>query len=563
MSNESEQAEVTENAIERDVMEVDVLIVGGGPAGLSAAIRLRQLAEAAGEELSVVVLEKGSEIGAHILSGAVFDPRALNELLPDWKERGAPLETPVTRNEFRILTGPNSILIPHFALPKMMHNDGNYVISLGNLCRWLGEQAEAAGADIFPGFSGAKLIMEPDENGHQIVRGVVTGDMGLDKNGKPKAGYEPGMELRAKYTLLAEGVRGSLTKEVVRHFHLDESCESQTYGIGIKELWEVPKEKHRPGHVLHGFGWPLDGGTYGGMFLYHLGDNLISVGMVVGLDYWNPHLSPFQEFQRMKTHPDVQSHLEGGKRVSYGARAINEGGWQSIPRLAFPGGLLIGCSAGFVNVPKVKGSHNAMKTGMLGAEAVFQAIKDGRSGDAISSYRQSFDKSWVAKELKAVRNCRPWYHWGRVVGTFMSGLELWMGGRTPWTLKHHNDHESLYKADEAPVIEYPKPDNVLTFDRNSSVHLANTAHDTDQPCHLRLRKPSVPISHNLALFDAPEQRYCPAGVYEIVSDDEGNKSLQINFQNCVHCKTCDIKDPTQNITWTTPEGGGGPNYSNM
>jgi electron-transferring-flavoprotein dehydrogenase len=539
-------------------MEYDVVIVGAGPAGLAAAIKLRQLSAESGQEISVCVLEKGSEVGAHIFSGAVLEPRALNELIPDWKEKGAPLNAPVSEERFLFLTEKGSRGFPIGLLPKQMHNHGNYVVSLGNVCRWLAEQAEALGAEIYPGFAAAEVLY--DDSGR--VYGVATGDMGIGKDGNQKDSYEPGMELRGKYTLFAEGCRGSLSKQLQAKFGLNEKCDPQTYGIGIKELWEIDPAKHKLGSVLHTAGWPLNSRTYGGSFIYHLEDNQAYVGYVVGLDYENPHLSPFEEFQRFKTHPAIRPLLEGGRRVAYGARALNEGGYQSIPDLIFPGGALIGCSAGFLNVPKIKGSHNAMKTGMVAAEALSEALKDEDPAPRLDGYAARLKDSWVYEELHQARNFRPAFaKWGLYGGTLYGGFDLKiLGGKAPWTLRNrHNDNECLKPAGEMPKIDYPKPDGVITFDRNSSVFLSNTNHEEDQ-----LKDETVPIAHNLALYDAPEQRFCPAGVYEILRDDDGsNPRLQINAQNCVHCKTCDIKDPSQNINWVTPEGGGGPNYPNM
>ena len=541
-------------------MEFDVVIVGAGPAGLAAAIRLRQLAEETGREITVTVLEKGSEVGAHILSGAVFEPRALDELIPDWKEKGAPLNTPARADEFRYLTRKGGIRMPGALLPPQMRNHGNYIISLGNLCRWLGQQAEELGVEVYPGFAAAEVLYHEDGR----VKGVATGDMGIAKDGSQKASYEPGVELHAKYTLFAEGARGSLTKQLAERFDLRKRSDPQTYGIGLKEVWEIEPGKHRPGLIQHSFGWPLDSRTYGGSFLYHFDENLVSIGFVVALDYENPHLSPFDEFQRFKTHPLIRPVLEGGQRLGYGARAINEGGYQSIPETVFPGGALIGCAAGFLNVPKIKGSHNAMKSGALAAEAAFAALGESDDGTRpLDAYPAALRRSWVMKELRQVRNCRPAFRWGLAIGTVISFMELWTGGVLPWTLRHRHDHESLRKAAAAPKIAYPKPDGVVSFDKPSSVYLSNTNHEEDQPAHLTLKDDGVPITVNLALYDAPEQRYCPAGVYEIVEDDAGPPRLQINAQNCVHCKTCDIKDPTQNIEWVVPEGGGGPNYANM
>lgn len=544
--------------MERESMEYDVVIVGAGPSGLSAAIRLKQEAALQNQEISVCVLEKGSEVGAHILSGAVVETRALDELIPDWKERGAPLNTPAAKDSFLLLTRETSYKLP---TPPQMHNAGNYIISLGNLCRWLGTQAEELGVEIYPGFAAAEVLYDD----HGAVVGVATGDMGVGRDGEPTAQFAPGMELRARYTLFAEGCRGSLTKTLFERFNLREGVDPQTYGIGIKELWEVDAAQHQAGKIVHTIGWPLDASTYGGSFLYHMEDRQVMVGFVVGLGYENPHLSPFEEFQRFKTHPDIRPTFEGGRRISYGARAISAGGIQSIPKLTFPGGLLIGDTAGFLNAPKIKGTHTAMKSGMVAADAILAALSAGRSADEVTAYPEQLQQSWLWEELHAVRNIKPSFRWGLWAAIAYSALDTYLfRGKAPWTLHHQADHTKLKKANECQKIEYPKPDGKVSFDRLSSVFISNTNHEEDQPCHLTLKDATVPIRINLALYDAPEQRYCPAGVYEILRDDDGNNPrLQINSQNCVHCKTCDIKDPTQNINWVTPQGGDGPNYPNM
>ena len=547
--------------MQREAMEFDVVIVGGGPAGLAAAIRLKQLAAEKGADVNVCLIEKGAEIGAHILSGAVMDPRALSELLPNWQEDGAPLNAPVCEDRFFIFSEDSATRIPNSLLPSCFHNEGNYVISLGNVCRWLGEQAEALGVEIYPGFAGAEVLY--DDQG--AVRGIATGDMGRLHDGSEGPNFQMGMELLGKYTFFAEGCRGHLGKQLIEKFALDRDADPQTYGIGLKELWEIQPDKHQTGLVVHSGGWPMDAATYGGGFLYHLANNQIAVGFVVGLGYENPHLSPYEEFQRFKTHPEIRKFLEGGKRIAYGARALTAGGLQSLPKTVFPGGVLVGDDAGFLNAARIKGSHCAIKTGALAAESCFDALQAGRQNDELSAYPEAFRNSWLHEELHAARNFKPWMAKGLKLGSLMFGIDqIVFRGKAPWTLHHSQpDHAKLKPAADCPKIDYPKPDGVITFDRLSSVFLSSTNHEEDQPCHLQLRDAAVPISVNLAQYDAPEQRFCPAGVYEILGREEGQPRLQINAQNCVHCKTCDIKDPTQNINWVVPQGGEGPTYPNM
>jgi len=563
--------EILERYGPREAMEYDVAVVGAGPGGLACAIRLKQLAAEKGRDISVVVLEKGSEPGAHILSGAIMDPRALTELIPDWKERGAPLTQPVTSDAMVFLGQKKALRTPNVLLPKCFQNHGNYIVRLGNVVKWLGEQAESLGVEIFPGFAAAQVLY--DDKG--AVKGVATGNLGLGKDGRPGADFQLGMELHAKYTIFAEGARGHLGKQLIARYQLDAGKDPQSYGIGIKELWEIDPKRHQAGLVLHTAGWPMDNKTYGGAFLYHLQDNLVTLGFITGLDYANPYLSPFEEFQRWKTHPLIRQYLEGdaaqgiaaGKRLGYGARAIAAGGLMSLPKFVFPGGALVGCEAGFLNVSRIKGSHAAIKTGALAAEAAFDAIAAGRQGDELAAYPQAFEQSWLREELHQARNFKAWFKKGLITATLMNGVEQFvLRGKIPWTLRRDKpDHAYLKPAAACQPIAYPKPDGKLTFDRLSSVFISNTNHNEHQPAHLTLKDASVPVQINLEQYAGPEQRYCPAGVYEFVDDaaQAGGKRLQINAQNCVHCKTCDIKDPTQNIVWVTPEGGGGPNYAGM
>ena len=546
--------------ITREKMNYDLVIVGAGPSGLSAAINFKKLCNKNGKDFSVCVVEKGSEVGAHILSGAILEPRALNELIEDWKtDEDCPVKVPVKKESLKFLTETNSYEIPGIFTPSVMHNKGNFIISLGNFCKWLAKKAEDLGVEIYPGFSASELLIENDK-----LNGIITGDLGIDKNGERGPNFEPGIEIHSKYTLFAEGCRGHLGKRLINQFNLRQNSQHQTYGIGLKELWEVKPENSNPGEVFHSIGWPLDNETYGGSFLYHLDKNLVSFGFVIGLDYKNPHLSPYEEFQRFKLHPKIKNIFEGGRRISYGARALNEGGFQSLPKLSFPGGAILGCDAGTLNTPKIKGTHTAMKSGMIASDLVFKELISDSRNDEISNLNKSFMNSWAGQELKNARNVRPSFKYGLKIGMMLSGIDqIIFRGKAPWTLKHaEEDHLALKKKDEAKIIKYPKPDGKITFDRLTNVSFTSTYHEENQPCHLKLNDEKLAISNNLLLYDSPEQRYCPAGVYEILYDS-GSPKLNINSQNCIHCKTCDIKDPLQNINWITPEGGGGPNYTNM
>jgi len=546
--------------ITREKMNYDLVIVGAGPSGLSAAINFKKLCKKNGEDLSVCIVEKGSEVGAHILSGAILEPRALNELIEDWKtDEDCPVKVPVKKESLKFLTETNSYEIPAIFTPSVMHNKGNFIISLGNFCKWLAKKAEDLGVEIYPGFSASELLIENEK-----LNGIITGDLGIDKNGEKGPNFEPGIEIHSKYTLFAEGCRGHLGKRLINQFNLRQNSQHQTYGIGLKELWEVKPENSNPGEVFHSIGWPLDNETYGGSFLYHLDKNLVSFGFVIGLDYKNPHLSPYEEFQRFKLHPKIKNIFEGGRRISYGARALNEGGFQSLPKLSFPGGAILGCDAGTLNTPKIKGTHTAMKSGMIASDLVFKELLSDSQNNEISNLNKSFMNSWAGQELKNARNVRPSFKYGLKIGMMLSGIDqIIFRGKAPWTLKHaEEDHLALKKKDEAKIIEYPKPDGKITFDRLTNVSFTSTYHEENQPCHLKLNDEKLAISNNLLLYDSPEQRYCPAGVYEILYDS-GSPKLNINSQNCIHCKTCDIKDPLQNINWITPEGGGGPNYTNM
>ena len=546
--------------ITREKMNYDLVIVGAGPSGLSAAINFKKLCKKNGEDLSVCIVEKGSEVGAHILSGAILEPRALNELIEDWKtDEDCPVKVPVKKESLKFLTETNSYEIPGIFTPSVMHNKGNFIISLGNFCKWLAKKAEDLGVEIYPGFTASELLIENDK-----LNGIITGDLGIDKNGERGPNFEPGIEIHSKYTLFAEGGRGHLGKRLINQFNLRQNSQHQTYGIGLKELWEVKPENSNPGEVFHSIGWPLDNETYGGSFLYHLDKNLVSFGCVIGLDYKNPHLSPYEEFQSFKLHPKIKNIFEGGRRISYGARALNEGGFQSLPKLSFPGGAILGCDAGTLNTPKIKGTHTAMKSGMIASDLVFKELTSDSRNDEISNLNKAFMNSWAGQELKNARNVRPSFKYGLKIGMILSGIDqIIFRGKAPWTFKHaEEDHLALKKKDEAKIIEYPKPDGKITFDRLTNVSFTSTYHEENQPCHLKLNDEKLAISNNLLLYDSPEQRYCPAGVYEILYDN-GSPKLNINSQNCIHCKTCDIKDPLQNINWITPEGGGGPNYTNM